>query len=67
MTALHASRLARQALDYLLVGGLAAVVNIGLFDWLVRRVDGVLLPAITSFMAAMMNLLLSSLWLYRRQ
>lgn len=68
MTALPAPRLARQALGYLLVGGLAAVVDIGLFHWLVRHVEGVLLPAIASFMAAaVVNYLLSSLWVYRRQ
>ena len=51
-----------------MVGGLAAVVDIGLFHLLVARSEGVLLPAVTSFMvAAVVNYSLSSLWVYRRQ
>ena len=63
-------RLARQALGYLMVGGLAAVVDIGLFHLLVSRPgsQGVLLPAGISFMvAAVVNYSLSSVWVYRRQ
>jgi len=68
MTALRAPALARQAMGYLLVGGLAAVVDIGLFHLLVSRVEGVLLPAAASFMvAAVVNYSLSSVWVYRRQ
>lgn len=68
MTALRAPVLARQALGYLLVGGLAAVVDIGLFHLLVSRAEGVLLPAAASFaVAAMVNYSLSSVWVYRRQ
>ena len=68
MTALRTQVLARQALGYLMVGGLAAVVDIGLFHLLVSRVEGVLLPAVASFMvAAVVNYSLSSIWVYRRQ
>ena len=68
MTALRTPALARQALGYLLVGGLAAVVDIGLFHLLVSRLEGVLLPAVASFMvAAVVNYSLSSVWVYRRQ
>jgi len=68
MTAVRLPVLARQALGYLMVGGLAAVVDIGLFHLLVSRTDGVLLPAVASFMvAAVVNYSLSSLWVYRRQ
>ena len=68
MTALRTPVLARQALGYLLVGGLAAVVDIGLFHLLVSRAEGVLLPAVASFMvAAVVNYSLSSIWVYRRQ
>ncbi|MDB5743675.1 MAG: putative rane protein [Polaromonas sp.] len=60
--------LARKAIGYLLVGGLAALVDIGLFHVLVRQASGVLLPAIASFMvAAVVNYLLSSIWVYQRQ
>lgn len=70
MTALSMPRLARQALGYLMVGGLAAVVDIGLFHLLVSHFDnaGVLLPAAASFaVAAVVNYSLSSVWVYRRQ
>jgi len=68
MTAQRLPVLARQALGYLMVGGLAAVVDIGLFHLLVSRTEGVLLPAVASFMvAAVVNYSLSSLWVYRRQ
>lgn len=61
-------RLARQALGYLLVGGLVAVVDIGLFHQLAPRFAGLLLPAALSFIAAaIVNYSLSSLWVYRRQ
>jgi len=63
-----APHLARQALGYLVVGGFAAVVDIGLFHLLAQRVQGLLLPAVASFMvAAVINYSLSSLWVYRRQ
>lgn len=63
-----APRLASQALGYLMVGGLAAVVDIGLFHLLSQRLHGLLLPAIASFVvAAVVNYSLSSLWVYRRQ
>lgn len=68
MSAWRTPALARQALGYLLVGGLAAVVDIGLFHLLVSRMDGVLLPAVASFLvAAVVNYTLSSVWVYRRQ
>lgn len=68
MSTLRTPALARQALGYLLVGGLAAVVDIGLFHLLVSRVEGVLLPAVASFLvAAVVNYALSSVWVYRRQ
>jgi putative flippase GtrA len=60
--------LARQAFGYLLVGGLAAVVDIGMFHLLAPRFSGVLVPAMISFaLAAVVNYSLSSLWVYRRQ
>ena len=56
------------ALGYLVVGGLAAVVDIGLFHLLAPGFKGVLLPAAASFrVAAIVNYALSSLWVYRRQ
>ena len=61
-------RLARQALGYLVVGGLAAVVDISLFHLLAQRLNGLLLAAVISFaVAAVVNYSLSSLWVYRRQ
>jgi putative flippase GtrA len=63
-----APRLAQQAFGYLIVGGLAAVVDIGLFHVLAPRFAGVLVPAVISFLlAAVINYSLSSLWVYRRQ
>lgn len=62
-----AGKLARQAFGYLVVGGLAAVVDIGLFHVLAPRFRYLLLPAVTSFLiAAAVNYSLSSLWVYRR-
>ena len=59
--------LARQASGYLVVGGLAAVVDIGLFSLLVESLQGLLTPAALSFMAAAaVNYTLSSVWVYRR-
>ncbi len=61
------SRLPRQFVGYLMTGGLAAVVDIGLFHLLVTRLDGLLLPAVCSFLvAAVANYLLSSVWVYQR-
>ncbi|MDB5964712.1 MAG: putative rane protein [Polaromonas sp.] len=67
-------RLVQQASGYLVVGGLAAVVDIGLFHLLTRGqegsalLQGVLVPAVLSFcVAAVVNYLLSALWVYRRQ
>ncbi|AEG94929.1 candidate membrane protein [Ramlibacter tataouinensis TTB310] len=61
-------RLARQALGYLMTGGLAAVVDIGGFHLLAPQFSGVLWPAVLSFLvAAVVNYTLSSLWVYRRQ
>jgi putative flippase GtrA len=63
-----APRLAQQAFGYLIVGGLAAVVDIGLFHVLAPRFAGVLAPAVISFLvAAVVNYSLSSIWVYRRQ
>lgn len=60
-------RLARQASGYLVTGGLAAVVDIGGFHLLAPRLEGVLLPAVLSFVfAAMVNYMLSSVWVYQR-
>ena len=62
------STLSHQAFGYLLVGGLAAVVDIGLFHLISIHSTGVLLPAALSFIvAAAFNYALSSLWVYRRQ
>ena len=59
--------LARQALGYLMTGGLAAVVDIGGFHLLASHFDGVLLPAALSFLvAAVVNYTLSSLKVYRQ-
>lgn len=61
------ARLARQAYGYLVVGGSAAVVDIGVFHLLQQRLEGVLLPAVLSFLvAAAWNYMLSALWVYRR-
>ena len=61
------TRLARQAYGYLVVGGSAAVVDIGVFHLLAPRMQGVLLPAVLSFLvAAAWNYTLSALWVYRR-
>lgn len=52
---------------YALAGGLAAVVDLGGFHLLAPRFGGVLWPAALSFAAAaVVNYLLSSLWVYRR-
>jgi putative flippase GtrA len=68
MTALGTLALARLAMGYLMVGGLAAVVDIGLFHLLAPSFHGVLLPAAASFaVAAVVNYSLSSLWVYRRR
>ena len=68
MTSRASSPVARQAVGYLLVGWLAAVVDIGLFHWLSARSADVLLSAIASFLvAAVVNYALSSVWVYRRQ
>ena len=62
------SALAHQSFGYLLVGGMAAVVDIGLFHLFSARSTGLLLPAILSFMfAAAFNYVLSSRWVYRRK
>ena len=59
--------LLRQAGAYLVVGGLAAVVDISLFHRLVGQSGEVLAPAIASFLvAAAFNYSLSSAWVYRR-
>ena len=63
-----ANPMARKALGYLVVGGLAAIVDIGLFHVMVQKMSGVLLPAALSFCAAaVVNYSMSSLWVYRRQ
>lgn len=62
-----ASPLLRQAGAYLVVGGMAAVVDIGLFSLLVGPSGQVLAPAVVSFLiAAAVNYSLSSAWVYRR-
>lgn len=59
--------LVQKARGYLLVAGLAAVVDIGLFHLLAPRFDDLLRPAAASFIvAAIVNYTLSSLWVYRR-
>ena len=61
------SRLARQAGGYLVIGGLAAVVDIGLFHLLAAQLEAVLLRAVVSFLvAAAVNYTLSAVWVYRR-
>lgn len=62
-----ASPLLRQAGAYAVVGGMAAVVDIGLFSVLVGPTGQVLASAVMSFLvAAVVNYLLSSAWVYRR-
>ncbi len=52
---------------YTLAGGLAAVVDIGGFHLLAPRMQGVLAAAAWSFVAAaIVNYLLSSVWVYQR-
>ena len=59
--------LARQARGYLVVGGLAAVVDVGLFHWLVTHAAHPLPAAVASFVvAAFFNYSLSARWVYRR-
>lgn len=56
-----------QFVGYLMTGGLAALVDIGLFHLLVTRWGGLLLPAVCSFLvAAVVNYMLSSVWVYQR-
>ncbi len=56
------------ALGYTLVGGLAAGVDIGAFHGLAPRLPSVWLAAALSFgVAAAVNYMLSSLWVYRRR
>ncbi len=60
-------KLPRQFMGYLMTGGLAAVVDIGLFHLLAPRLGGLLLPAVCSFLvAAVVNYTLSSVWVYQR-
>ena len=71
-----ATSLARKAYGYLLVGGLAAIVDIGLFHLLTHYAfsplnptlgGNILLAAALSFgLAALVNYGLSSFWVYRR-
>lgn len=62
-----AATLARQARGYLVVGGLAAVVDIGLFHFLAPGFAHPLPPAVLSFLvAACVNYSLSAAWVYRR-
>lgn len=57
----------RQLMGYLMTGGLAAAVDIGLFALLAPRLGGLLLPAVCSFLvAAIVNYTLSSVWVYQR-
>ncbi|TFZ04918.1 GtrA family protein [Ramlibacter rhizophilus] len=59
--------LLRQGAGYVLTGGLAAVVDIGGFHLLSARMDGVLVPAVLSFLAAaVVNYLLSSVFVFGR-
>ena len=68
MTRVADFRVARQAFGYLIVGGLAAIVDVGLFHILAARWEQVLAPAMVSFLlAAVVNYALSSIWVYRRQ
>lgn len=63
--ALH---LTQKAFGYLMVGGLAAVVDIGLFHLLAAQLGGIMVPAMLSFgVAAVVNYSLSSVWVYRRR
>ena len=56
------------ALGYTLVGGLAAGVDIGAFHGLAPHLPSVWLAAALSFgVAAAVNYMLSSLWVYRRR
>ena len=60
-------RMARQASGYLVTGGLAAVVDVTGFHLLAGRMEGVLLPAVLSFLlAAVVNYTLTSVWVFRR-
>jgi putative flippase GtrA len=60
-------QLAQQAGGYLVVGGIAAVVDIGLFHFLAPHFHAVVVPAVSSFLvAACCNYSLSAAWVYRR-
>jgi len=55
------------ALGYALTGGVAALVDLGGFHWLAPRMESILLAAALSFCAAaVVNYLLSSRWVFRR-
>lgn len=57
----------RQAFGYALTGGAASVVDIGGFHLLAPHLGGVLLPAALSFaLAAAVNYLMTSRWVFRR-
>ena len=65
--AVPSRRLAQQAAGYLVVGGIAAIVDIGLFHLLAPHFEHVVAPAILSFLvAACCNYSLSAIWVYRR-
>lgn len=62
------STFAQRGFGYLLVGGMAAIVDIGLFHVISANSNAVMLPAVLSFMvAAAFNYALSSVWVFRRQ
>lgn len=65
--AIHRRPLARQAAGYVVVGGIAAVVDIGLFHLLAPHFQQLAVPAVLSFLvAAACNYSLSAVWVYQR-
>lgn len=59
--------LVRLGAGYAVTGGVAAVVDIGGFHLLTRQMEGVAVPAALSFTAAaVVNYLLTSAWVFRR-
>jgi putative flippase GtrA len=61
-------QLLHKLMGYVLVGGMAAVVDVGLFHWLEPRLASIFWAAAASFtVGAVFNYSLSSVWVYRQR
>ncbi len=59
--------LKRSALPYVVVGGLAAVIDLVVFTWLAPRIYWTFVAALMSFIvAAAFNYTMSAVWVYRK-